>query len=82
MSSFDRIIEAIRTLNHEFRIAGLKPPAAIELASRDDGDRLRMMAPRDLVGDSRFVKVDAQTGLLANECQICGTVVRWPGKGP
>lgn len=75
------IFDAVLRLHHAFLASGLKPPAAIELASWEDGMRL-MQQVRPRYGD-RFRRAlyggRGEAGALS-EVEISGITVRWPPK--
>lgn len=48
-AAFTEIANTIMRLRHAFIRAGFQPPLAIELASFDDGYRMRHILPRDMI---------------------------------
>ena len=71
------IANSILRLRQSFRRLGLQPPKAIELSNHEDGDRLRCMAPRDMLQFNADMGGGADPEWVAN---ICGVEVRYPGQ--
>lgn len=75
------LFDAILRLHHAFLASGLKPPAAIELATWEDGMRLlAQVRPRY---NDRFRRTlygsRAEEGAIT-EVDVSGITVRWPAK--
>lgn len=75
------IFDAILRLHHAFLASGLKPPAAIELATWEDG--MRLMAQVRPRYNDRFRRTlygsRADEGAIT-EVDVSGIRVRWPAK--
>lgn len=74
--AFIEIANAITMLRRAFMRAGLRPPKAIELETHEDGDRLRLSLPRDmLVAEPRMTDRGPQW-----VCSIVGLDIHYPGQ--
>lgn len=77
------IIDSFARIRVAFVAVNLKPPASINLASREDGMRfLSEVAQTNMLvfpGDSRLgALVEMADGAVFMECELMGMKVRWP----
>jgi len=77
----DDLFEAVLRLRHAFLLAGLAPPAAIELASWEDGMQvLRLARTRYNDRYRRALYGRRSDDAPVTEIEISGITVRWPAR--
>ena len=77
----DEIFDAVLRIRHVFLAQGMEPPAAIELASWEDGMKLLRLARtryRDRYRRSLYGR--GETAQPITEILISGIIVRWPSR--
>jgi hypothetical protein len=77
------IFDAFAHIRRAFVAANLNPPAAINLATHDDGMRLLGAAAQSSLavypGDPRLgTPIELADGSVFMECELFGMKVRWP----
>lgn len=77
-AAFNEVATAIMQMRHTFLRNGMEP-AIIELSSRYDGERLRLMG-RAYINETGGSTVAMAGGIASpvNQIEIAGTIVRWP----
>jgi hypothetical protein len=71
------IADALHRLRRAFIRHGLNPPVSVELATYEDGERLRYSLPRNLI-ITQPTLTDAPDPRWC--CNIVGVELLWPGK--
>ena len=77
--AFTEIANAILHLRHTFLLCGFQVPVSIELASHEDGYRMRHIMPHDMIlaSASANLRDENETDVIFS---ICGIELRYPAK--